>query len=493
MSDTALGRPSVTVPSFDDGLELQVAAAIVRYPECRPVVVQEGVGPDYFRNPACRKIATWALTDSSDPPPDDVAEAFQQLGNAIQMCPVFTAEQAIEDVRRFTASFVEQQTKSAWLAEARGENVTDSIRAPIEKGSARNEWDPVPIEDLGPAVPPDWVWPGYVAKQHITLFVGLWKAGKTTLLTHVFRDLKTGGGLIGTSVGGARVLLVTEEGPTLWTQRRDALGLGGIVDVLIRPFMTKPDHAAWRRFLDHLTGLVASRGYDLVVFDTLSNLWPVMNENDAGEVGAALMPLRVLSDAGPALMLIHHPRKGGGEEAQATRGSGALPGFVDVIMELGRYAKDDIHDRRRVLRTYSRFEESPPESVIELTDAGYVVVGDRAQVKKDDRFDDIEGRLPSEGNGLSVDDLLVGWPEPKPGKRKLADDLADGAAKGRWVKTGTGVKGDPFRYRRPTGFDSRTPHSLGARNECEPVRPPETPQPPEPHTPHDAGEWEEVA
>ncbi|MCC6677884.1 MAG: AAA family ATPase [Phycisphaerales bacterium] len=419
--------------------------------------------------------------------------ALQQLEDQFPFCPVNNAAEAISDIERLTGNFAEEHASVLWQAEARGENTTNSIRAPIEKGSARIEWDPVPIEDLGPAVPPDWLWTGFLAKQHITLFVGLWKCGKTTLVTHLLRDLKTGGGLIGTGAGGRKVLLVTEEGPTLWTRRRDDLGLSETVDVLIRPFMTKPDHAAWREFLEHLRALVIARGYDLVVFDTLSNLWPVMNENDAGEVGAALMPLRALSDAGPALMLIHHPRKGGGDEAQATRGSGALPGFVDVIMELGRYAKDDPYDRRRVLKTHSRFEESMPESVIELTDAGYLVVGDKIQVKQGDRAAVIAGILPEEGSGLTPEEVLDRWTtEPRPGLRSVETDLAAGASGGRWVKTGGGKRGDPFRFRRANGFDSRKPASLGARIESEPSAPAQTPAiKPMPEA-TDEGEWRAV-
>jgi hypothetical protein len=87
----------------------------------------------------------------------------------------------------------------------------------------------------------------------------------------------------------------------------------------------------------------------MVVFDTLSNLWPVKNENDASEVQAALMPLRALTTSGRSLFAVHHLTKAGGAEATASRGSGALAAFVDVILELRRLDPNDPTNRQRVV------------------------------------------------------------------------------------------------------------------------------------------------
>ncbi len=88
--------------------------------------------------------------------------------------------------------------------------VADSIRAPIGSGSARLEINPVPIEDLGPAMPPDWVWDGYVAKGYMTLFTGVWKGGKSTLVSWFLHDLQAGGGLV-PQPKGTKTLIISEE------------------------------------------------------------------------------------------------------------------------------------------------------------------------------------------------------------------------------------------------------------------------------------------
>ncbi len=356
------------------------------------------------------------------------------------------------------------------LADKAEQVMPDSIRAPKGEGLRESNWTPIPITELGPSTPPAWVWTGYVAKGHTTLLTGVWKGGKSTLIGHLLHDLTAGGGLVPEPLGG-KVLVVTEEGHTLWCRRRDDLDLGEDVHILSRPFKARASMVQWLKLTDHIAAMVASEGYSLVVLDTLPNMWPVVQENDASEVGAALMPLHAITEAGAGLLLIHHPRKSGGAEGEASRGSGALPGHVDIIVEMRRFAPEDKHDRRRVLATYSRFDESPPESVLELTiDAGYRVVGDKAHVKAADRLDLIAEALPCEAPGVTVVELRSRWPSnPPPGKRTLETDLQTGATEGRWIASGKGKKGDPVRYRRAPQFDSRRPPALGARIESEPV------------------------
>ena len=46
----------------------------------------------------------------------------------------------------------------------------------------------------------------------------------------------------------------------------------------------------------------------------------------------ALRPLRELADDGPAVLILHHPRKGAAAGGQGSRGTGALPAFVDFLI-----------------------------------------------------------------------------------------------------------------------------------------------------------------
>jgi hypothetical protein len=306
----------------------------------------------------------------------------------------------------------------------------------------------VSIADLGPASEPEWLWKGYIARQSITLLSGFWKAGKSTLFSYLLRDLYRGGGLAEETIV-APTLILSEEPDGIWCQRRDNLKLSERILFARRPTFAKPDTARWRAMIWQARDAIEERGVRLVVLDTLPNLWPVNDENNASEVLAALMPLRDLSNAGAAVLLVGHSRKCDGSQGTATRGSGALPGFVDVIVEFRRHATDDPTDRKRVLTAYGRYEATPAEQVIELQDDGFVVIGDRREVRARDLAASVTAMLPTEGAGVTAEDLRVRWSEgfEKPGLTVLRSVLNQGATDGRWTRSGTGRRGDPWRFR----------------------------------------------
>ena len=208
--------------------------------------------------------------------------------------------------------------------------------------------------------------------------------------------------------------------------------------------------------MDEIAAWITVHAYGAVVFDTIAPLLPIRDENDATGVLDALLPLYGITARGAAVLLIHHPRKGDAGEGQASRGSGAIPSFVDVIMELRRYDASNREDRRRVLTAYSRFDETPPEVVIELGDDGYRTVGDKADAKQSDRLQTIAELLPVDNPGMTAEEVHDHWPDdaaiPKPGKRTVQADLKHGAAGRRWATSGAGTKGDPLRYSLPIRF-----------------------------------------
>jgi hypothetical protein len=306
-----------------------------------------------------------------------------------------------------------------------------------------------------------WLWDGCLARGAITLFSSLWKAGKTTLLAHLLKVLEHGGDFCQRRAGPARVLYITEEAEARWAARRAALGLSDHIAFVVRPFLYKPGRADWFAFLEHLAALLKERPADLIVFDTLSNLWPVRDENDAAQVQEALMPLHQLT-GNAGLLLAHHLRKGDGPEATAARGSGALPAFVDIILELRRHSPGDRQDRRRVLTGYGRWDDVPAELVLELRDdgSGYVGLGDKQQLARRELSATIYELLPVEAPGWTAEEVRGNWPtEHAPQKQKLLDALREGQERGDWHRQGQGQKGDPYRYwtdpkPQETGFGS---------------------------------------
>lgn len=309
---------------------------------------------------------------------------------------------------------------------------------------------PIPASLL--KAPPEaaWLWKGYLARGGITLLTALWKAGKTTLLVHLLRLMEEGGEFCGQTVTPGRVLYVTEEHEGRWAARRDKHAIKDHVEFLVRPFPGKPRAERWMEFLGFMRGIIVQRNYDLLIFDTVANLWPVRDENDASGVQSALMPLHTVLKK-EALLLVHHNRKGDGEEATASRGSGALTAFVDTIMELRRYSPEDRADRRRVITSYGRDEETPEEVVVELNEFfEYVVHGSRSDSGRQDLKDTLYDMLPTGPPGLFWKALMDLWPEnvAKPNRTKIFDELTKGVDEGRWFREGNGVRGSPHKYWR---------------------------------------------
>ena len=319
------------------------------------------------------------------------------------------------------------------------------------------------IKDVADSEPDGgWLWQGIFARGSTTLFSALWKAGKTTLLTHLLKAFETGGYFCGLPITPAKVLYVSEEQPRLWVERRNKLHLAGELWLLIRPFRAKPRMHDWLNFLDQLGERVAAKGYDILLLDTISNLWPVRDENDNALVQEALMPLHSLPPK-VSLGLVHHVRKSDGQEATAARGAGALSAFVDTILELRRYNGADRHDRKRVLTGYGRFDETPKEVVIELEDdgLGYKAHGDRNMLMMSDLKATLLTILPKGSPGHTMRQIAELWPgETSPKRQRMVQLLKDGVDHHEWYREGTGKKGDPFSY------------FLAAPREIEPAGPP---------------------
>lgn len=165
------------------------------------------------------------------------------------------------------------------------------------------------------------------------------------------------------------------------------------------------------------------------------------------------MPLWQLAERS-AVLISHHLKKGDGAEATGSRGSGALCGFVDTIVELRREDASDKQSPKRVITAYGRDEETPPELVIELdaTTNEYRALGDRKGAVIESLRYTLSKLLPTEPPGMTYGEIKDAWTGDEfPRKGTVLGVLAGGVERGEWMKTGDGKKGRPHRYYCPTG------------------------------------------
>jgi hypothetical protein len=276
-----------------------------------------------------------------------------------------------------------------------------------------------------------------------------WKAGKTTLVALLLARMAEGGTLAGLPVSAGRAAVVSEEPAAHWDARCRKLHLQDHVSLFCRPFRNRPTPAQWAGLVEGLLHLHEREGLDLVVIDPPAVFLPG-DENTVRTMMEGLLPLGELTRAGLSVLLLHHPRKGPYRPRQAARGSGALPGHVDILIEMSWYAPDDAEDRRRWLRSYSRHDETRRHLLMELTPAGddYLL---------HERLDDAtlaESRrvlrlvLEDADERLTQKLILEQWPEDfkKPDRTTIVRALQRGMEEGDILRRGGGRQNDPYRY-----------------------------------------------
>jgi hypothetical protein len=203
-----------------------------------------------------------------------------------------------------------------------------------------------------------------------------------------------------------------------------------------------------------MLSLRRSKGLDLVVIDTLATFQPGGNENSPGVMMDCLFPLGALKAEGVGVLLVHHPRKGPSPFGQADRGSGALPAYVDIVINQGWVGPpEDDQDRRRWLKALSRYQQTRKQAMLELTADGtdYVYRGTMPDAQSAVCWEILRLVLQDVNTRVTQREILEHWPEDfvKPDVGTVSRTLKRAVAEGRVAQQGTGRKNDPYRYWLP--------------------------------------------
>ena len=177
---------------------------------------------------------------------------------------------------------------------------------------------------------------------------------------------------------------------------RDDLSLLSWADAAGRP---------WPDIVGSAAAKCREIGARVLVVDTLPQFAGLRGdaENNAGDALEAVEPLQLLAAEGFAVGVSRHDRKSGGEVGESARGSGAFTGAVDIVVSIGRDARDPRPTMRR-LGCLSRFSETPPDLVIEWIDGRYVVIGTTEEAMAQARRGRLLDALPDDGQGMRVED-----------------------------------------------------------------------------------------
>jgi hypothetical protein len=238
----------------------------------------------------------------------------------------------------------------------------------------------------------------------------------------------------------------------MWLDRSRVVDLDGHVDWFCQPFRGKPTEEDWLELLGRVGHLHEQKRVALLVIDSLANLSPMRSENDAVQMLNALKPLQELTTRGVGTLVAHHPKKGPTVPGQAARGSGALSGYVDIILEMHAVSHQP-DDRRRRLRAYSRHQATPPSLVLAWTADGtdYVSLGTSVELDFAHGWPVLQGILEQAEGPLTRRAILRRWPDAAwaPAKLTLWKWLGRAVQEGRVLQRGRGHRKEPYLYLLP--------------------------------------------
>jgi hypothetical protein len=274
----------------------------------------------------------------------------------------------------------QQQTPQAEAADQANVLAWDDDEAPVPFPPS------VDIDEfVADAAPVTWFLEDVLPDRAIIQFNGRYKHGKTLWLCDLLRAAGKGRTeWCGKKLDPGPVLIVSQEGKTVWKKRREKFGLqkklvrfktgfGGP-----RPYYGRPKFHVWKSLIFDLMNEVLKHDLRLVVFDIITDFWPVQNHLDTGEINEAITALRLITEHTPASVLLFGHLNQQGQH----KGNNETLGAADVVVKFGLpTSKSHARNGKRKLNVQGRFIDTEYDLFIKRTEAGYVL--DKAPAAKD--------------------------------------------------------------------------------------------------------------
>jgi hypothetical protein len=154
------------------------------------------------------------------------------------------------------------------------------------------------------------------------------------------------------------------------------------------------------------------------------------------------------------------------------------PAIADISLEFARFDPLRIADDRRIVRAASRLDlPGPEEAVFSFKEGRYHESGAGEQVRSAHREAIIAELLKEHRSGLRLEQLAELWPGhdgPKPSRGTLHATLTEMNSNGACVRSGMGMRGNPYIYRGPSP-ESTAAHRTPAETAGAGIRLPQLP------------------
>jgi DNA polymerase-1 len=341
----------------------------------------------------------------------------------------------------------------------------------IESGFGEKEL--LPVKSLREVVAeaeeaPEFIVKDLLKKGELTDLSGLAKySGKTTLVMHMLKAVRTRDLFLGEPTKEARILYLTEQGNNFKEAIENAaldLDDDGFVVVQHRDVRGEE----WAKLIEKAVKLCEKDGRDVLVVDTFAAFTKLAGseENNAGDIRERMEPLKKAGQSHDlAVLVVRHAGKDG-----KGRGSSQFEAEVDIVASLKR-PEGNHADTVRQLETIGRYGATKLN--IELSEEGYVPLGSDEKVAFSKAVRTIKGVLPRRRENAVTEDALAEKVKGEVSKGTLIRVLRWLVDQETVVREGSGKRGSPYTYwlpprdPDPSNSFSPNPHPIGGEKETD--------------------------
>jgi protein gp37 len=290
----------------------------------------------------------------------------------------------------------------------------------------------------------EWIARPWISKGAITEVDGQVKAaGKTTWLTHMCRAILDGTEFMGEPTIKTPILYLTEQPQTSFRVALERAGLLGRKDLIVL-FWNRTSGRSWAEVAQESVAKCENAGAGLLIVDTIAQFAGLVgdSENHSGDAIKAMQPLMLAAEKELGIVLVRHERKKGGSVGSSGRGSSAFSGAADIVLSIRR-PEGNVRTTLREIHALSRFDETPDVCTIELTDKGYILLGESKDASRENAKAKILEVLPtSEGEAIPIVKICERTGIGRTSVQRILGELGEN----RVGKVGKGIRNEPLRY-----------------------------------------------
>lgn len=293
-----------------------------------------------------------------------------------------------------------------------------------------------PIGELfaQPAEQTRWLVDGLLPTGGLSVLAARPKVGKSTLMRALAAAVARGQDFLGRVTARGMVFILDLEGKRGETV--NALRCLGVTESdTIKVFCG----SAPERAFDDLRAAAFEDKPALIVVDTLQRLAKVSDLNDYAKVSNAFDPfIELARETGAHVQLLHHQARNGRDGVDSPMGSTAISGSADTILTMKRRVCG-----ARSLASIQRYGADLEETIVTLSDCGHAInsglMKDHEQQEAGNRILAYVGEHPGAEQSEIKDGVEGRWAVVRAALTAMVKS-------GRIIRTGTGRKGDGFKY-----------------------------------------------